>query len=172
MVQGKHPIVIQDWRDCLGYPAYDVIKATLENTTNLIQTLQTKTREYMRDNYRTRVWALRPRHIDNVLYSDTFFSYVCAIRGYKYFQMFAFKHSKFERIHLMWREANAPKAYEDNTRSVGSPNKTVMDNASVLTGLKWTSVNYIYCIESGLTVPSISIRIILKVFEVILNFKF
>ena len=42
----------------MSYPTYEVTKATLDNTTNLIQTLQAKKREYMRDDYRTRVWAL------------------------------------------------------------------------------------------------------------------
>ena len=71
----------------------------------------------------------------------------------KKFQLFTFKHSKSDRIHLMRREANAPEAYEDTIRTIGAPNKTVTDNAKVLIGHKWTSINRKYCIESGLTIP-------------------
>ena len=54
---------------------------------------------------------------------------------------------------LMRREAQAPEIYEDYIRTVGAPNKTVTDNAKVLTGNRWTSINRKYCIETGLTVP-------------------
>ena len=50
--------------------------------------------------------------------------------------MFAFKNSKFERIKLMRREANTPEKYEDVIRSIGAPDKTVIDNARFLTGQK------------------------------------
>ena len=53
----------------------------------------------------------------------------------------------------MRREANAPEAYQDVIRFIGAPNKTVTDNAKVLTGVRWTNINRQYCIETGLTVP-------------------
>jgi len=130
-----------------------VTAATLGNTTQMVQTLQAETREYLRDHYKTRVWALRPKRINDICYSDTFFSSTVSIRGYKCFQMFAFKHSKFNVIKLMRREAQAPEAYKDLIREHGAPNRTVTDNAKVLTGHKWTSINRRYCIESGFTVP-------------------
>jgi len=86
---------INDWRAKLGFPTYEVTKATLGNTTQMVQTLQAETQEYLRDHYKTRVWALRPKRINDICYSDTFFSSTVSIRGYKCFQMFAFKHSKF-----------------------------------------------------------------------------
>ena len=144
---------INDWRAKLGFPTFEVTEATLSNTTQMVQTLQAETREYMRDHYKTRVWALRPRRINDTCYSDTFFSSTVSIRGFKCFQMFAFKRSKFDAIKLMRREAQAPEAYEDIIREFGAPNKTVTDNAQVLTGHKWTSINRRYCIETGLTVP-------------------
>ena len=76
---GKYPSNIQYSRDGLGYPIYEVTKFTLDNITNLIQTLQIKTREDMCDHYRTRVWAVRPRLL-RCLYYDTFFSFVFSIR--------------------------------------------------------------------------------------------
>ena len=51
---------ITDWRARLGYPTMEVTRQTIQNTTQLVQTLQAETREYMRDHYKTRVWALHP----------------------------------------------------------------------------------------------------------------
>ena len=67
--------------------------------------------------------------------------------------MFAYKQSTYDSLVLMKREANAPKVYEDVIRSAGAPNKTVTDNAQVLTGETWTDINCRYCITTGLTVP-------------------
>ena len=99
---------VEDWRKRLSYPTFEVTKATLKNTTQHIKTLQAETWEYMRDHYKTRAWALRPCRINDVCYSDTFFSTICSVRGYKCFQLFAFKRSKFDVVKLMRREAMAP----------------------------------------------------------------
>jgi hypothetical protein len=107
----------------------------------------------MRDHCNTRIWDFRPKRIDDIMYSDTLFSSIVSNRGFKCFQMFAYKNSKFERIELMRREANAPEKYEDFIRSIGAPNETVTDNDKVLTGHRWTTINRHYCIEKGLTVP-------------------
>ena len=82
----------------------------------------------MRDDCTIKAWALRPLRIDDVMYSDTFFASVCSIKGYKYFQMFVYKYSKFEKISLMRCEANVPKVYQDVIRFIGLPNKTITDN--------------------------------------------
>ena len=85
----------------MGLPTIEVTKATLVHNTNMVQTLQAETREHTRNHYKTRVWALRPRRIDDIMYSDTFFSNIISIRGYVCFQLFAYKYSTFERIELM-----------------------------------------------------------------------
>jgi hypothetical protein len=97
----------------------------------MVQTLQAETREYLRDHYKTRVWALRPRRINDVCYSDTFFAAVLSIRGFKCFQLFAFKKSKLNVFKLMKREANAPEAYEDVIREFGAP----MNESKIYYGL-------------------------------------
>ena len=52
----------------------------------------------------------------------------------------------------MKREANVPEAYEDVIRSVGTPTKTVTENAQVLTDTRWININRRYYIDIGLTV--------------------
>ena len=107
----------------------------------------------MRDYYKTRVWALKPTRLNDILYSDTFFSSISSIRSYKCFQLFAFKRSKFTTVKLMRRESQAPEAYEDVIRHIGAPNRTITDNAKVCKSNKWVTVNRRFCIETGLTVP-------------------
>ena len=52
----------------------------MANTTQMVQTpLQSETREYMQDHYKTRVWALRPKRLNDTLYSDTLFSSIPSI---------------------------------------------------------------------------------------------
>jgi outer membrane lipopolysaccharide assembly protein LptE/RlpB len=81
----KNLDLINKWRAQLGYATYNITSATLNNTTQLVQTVQSETREYMRDYYKTRVWALKPNRLNDVLYSDKFFSSVASIRSYKCF---------------------------------------------------------------------------------------
>ena len=71
-----------------------------------------------------RVLALRHQCIDDVMYSNTLFSSVCSIREFKCFQLFYFKKSKFEKIILIHRKAQAPEVYEDCIRNIGTLNKT------------------------------------------------
>ena len=53
----------------------------------------------------------------------------------------------------MNHESHAPGMYEVIIREHGDPNKTVIDNAKVCTIKRWTSINRMFCIETGLSVP-------------------
>ena len=54
----------------------------------------------------------------------------------------------------MQREPNIPEAYIDIIRAVVVSNETVTDNSQVLTRTKWTIINRVYCIYTGLIVPT------------------
>ena len=70
---------ISTWRANLGYPTYEVTRDTLANTTQMVKTLQSETREYLQDYHKTRIHALCPLQIDDVMYSDTFFASITSI---------------------------------------------------------------------------------------------
>ena len=97
---------LNEWRSRLGYPTYGTTASTLQNTTQLIPSHRAETREYMRDYYKTRAWALKPRRINDNMYTDTFYSSLPYVRGYKWFQLFAFKRTKLIKIILI---ENNPK---------------------------------------------------------------
>ena len=126
--QSYSKLDIAKWRSKLGFPTFEVTKSTLVNTSQLVKTLDSETREYTQDHYKTRFWALRPHMIYDVLYTDILLFSIPFTRHYKCLQMFAYKQYKYDRLVEMKREANVPEAYEDITRSVGVPNKTVTDN--------------------------------------------
>ena len=128
-------------------------KTALENTTQFIKTLEAETRKYVCCHKHTSAFALRPQQIDDVLYSDTFFSSIRSIRGYKMFQLFCYKKSKLNVLQLMQKETEAPAMYEDTIIDFGAPTKTVTNNANVATGTRWKNDNQKYCIQSGHTVP-------------------
>ena len=56
-VSTKPSVTVEEWRACLGFPTLATTKSTLQNTTQMVSTLQSETRDYMRDHYKTRVWA-------------------------------------------------------------------------------------------------------------------
>ena len=91
-------VSVDEWRARLGYPTKHVAQKTIDTTTQLVKTLEAETREYMRDHRAQRVYSIRPKRINDTLYSDTFFSSLPSIRGYRMFQMFSFKHCKVEFI--------------------------------------------------------------------------
>jgi len=144
---------IAKWRECLGYPTYGVTKHTLENTTQLVTSLQDDTREYLRDYKKTRVHSLRPERINDVMYTDTFFSSLTSIRGFRMFQLFCYKQSKYNVMKLLRRESKVAIAYEDTIIEHGAPNKTVTDNAKALLSDKFNNINRKYSIIPGHTVP-------------------
>ena len=76
-------VSVEEWRARLRFSTYEVTYSTLANNSQMIKTLQAESREYLRDYYKTRVWALRPYMINDVMYSDTFFSFITSIRGFK-----------------------------------------------------------------------------------------
>ena len=144
---------VATWRARLGYPTFEVTRDTLENTTQMVKTLQAETREYLRDFHKTRVHCLRPKRVDDDMYSDTFFSNTTSIRGFKMFQLFCYKYSKYNVMKLLRREATVSVAYEDTIIEHGAPSKIITDNAKSLTSNKFKDVSRKYCIKTGNSVP-------------------
>ena len=137
----KNSTTIEEWCQYLGFPTLSKTQETVANTTHFITSMEGETREYMRDYHKTRVFALRPRRLDEDLYVDCFFSSIRSICGYTCFQMHALKKSKMSITTNLKKESHAPDAYTDFIINYGAPNKTVSDNAQVYLGSKWTSIN-------------------------------
>ena len=66
---GAHVEVgVEDWQKRLRYPTFETTKAILSARTHMVSILQAESREYLRDYYKTRIWCLRPRRINDTMY--------------------------------------------------------------------------------------------------------
>ena len=81
-------LMLEKWRANLDYPITEITRNTLNNTTQLIKTVETETRESMRDHLCARLIPLRPHRINNTCFTDTFFSTQRSYRGFKYWQLY------------------------------------------------------------------------------------
>ena len=78
-IKPSGPLTVEEWRANLGYPTKEVTRATLQNTTQLVKTVEVESREMMHDHFTSRLLPLRPHQINDTCYTDTFFSSVRSI---------------------------------------------------------------------------------------------
>ena len=55
---------------------------------------------------------LKLRHLDGVIHYDIFFTLMASIRGFKCFQSFTFKHSRFDILTIAHCDTNNLNRYE------------------------------------------------------------
>ncbi|KAI2513042.1 hypothetical protein MHU86_1333 [Fragilaria crotonensis] len=70
------------WKQRLGYVPDHVVSRTLSATTQLVKSVESETREIMRDHFQTRLPELKVRRVNDTCYVDTFFSSIPSVRGY------------------------------------------------------------------------------------------
>ena len=116
------------------------MKNTLRMTSQLVKTVEAESRMLMRDHKLTRLYPLRPHRINDVVFSDTFFSSVTSIRGYSMFQLFSLRDAKTDFVFLMRKKSQAASKFSDFIRDIGAPNYVINDNAQELSGEDWTNV--------------------------------
>lgn len=146
--QARAPDDVTQWKANLGYPTTEVVKHTLKKTTILVNTVEAETREYMRDHFKPRLACLRPHRVNDVCFSDTFFSLIRSVRGFTMFQMFSLRECGHDVPYLMRKESQASEKLQDYVREVGAPRALVNDNAKTMSGDKWLSVARHFCIET------------------------
>ena len=95
---------------CLGWKPMEVIKKTLEATTQLAQN---HVRLPMRMHFKSRFPALNVRRLREVFATDTFFSSEKALGGYTCAQLYVGKSSTFTEIYGMKHEHQMPETLQD-----------------------------------------------------------
>ena len=76
-------------------------------------------------------------HFKGRVDSDTFFSSIQSIRGYKCVQLFVHVPSDYLFVRCMLRESHSHGAYQDFVREIGAPEIVATDNSQTQTGKKW-----------------------------------
>jgi hypothetical protein len=67
------------WRSRLGFCSKDVVQKTLLGTTQLVTSLESETRDLMRDHFSPRLSLLRPHRVNDTLYMDIHFCNLSSI---------------------------------------------------------------------------------------------
>ena len=80
-----------DWKRNLGFAPDHVVQKMLSATTQLVPTVESETRELMRDHFQTRLPQLKVRRSNDMCYVDTFSSSIVLIRGYTCWNLFAYQ---------------------------------------------------------------------------------
>ena len=133
---------IDRWKDCLANPPVDIVKKTLDATTRFCEApVEMENREAMRQHRKQRILPLHPRRIKGRTDSDTFFSSVKSVRGYRCVQLFVCLLSDYLYIKCLRRESHSHSAYQDFIREVGAPNTLLTDNSQTQTGELWTETS-------------------------------
>ena len=130
------------WKDCLGNPPAEIVKKTLDATTRFCEApVEMENRENMRHHRKARILPLHPRRVKGRTDSDTFFSSVTSIRGFRCVQLFVCLLSDFLFVKCLRRESQSHSAYQDFIRDVGAPNSLLTDNSQTQTGKLWTQTS-------------------------------
>lgn len=128
---------LRRWAKNLGCTTRHNVEHTLIATSQHVVEDPSQTRTIMRDHYVARLLPLRPHRISDTCYTDTFFSSVKSVRGYKCFQLFSLQECKFDTTYLMKAKSQAIDALGDFVRYYGAPNLLVHDGAKEMKSNKW-----------------------------------
>ena len=133
---------LKNWKELLGFPSDEVVEKTLDNTTQLCaEPVEMERRELPRQHRKKRLHPLHPKRLHGRTDSDTFFSSVKSIRGYKCVQLFVHVPSDFLFVRCMQREKHSHGALQDFIREVGAPTTLITDNSQTQTGEKWKATS-------------------------------
>ena len=125
------------WKRCLGFIPNHVVDKTLSATTQLVPTVESETREIMRDHFQTRLPELKIGRVNNVCCVDTFFSSVPSVRGFTCWNLFCFRRTGLDVVYLMRRRSQGPTTLPKMVSECGAPALIMSDNAPEFKGKRW-----------------------------------
>ena len=124
--QDYTPVQIDRLRDCLLFKPEDVVRKTLENTT---QYAHNYVHTPLRQHWKSRFPGLNCRRIREIMSTDTFYSSEPGRNGETCAQLYVGKHSTFTIVKCMTTESQMPDTLRDVIREYGAPIALFSDNA-------------------------------------------
>jgi Reverse transcriptase (RNA-dependent DNA polymerase) len=118
----------QRWRPYLAYRPIEVVRRTLEQTTQMAKLSSSIP---MRRHVRSLFPFLNRKRINETVATDTFFSSVRDVSGATCAQVFYGITSHFINVYALKTEADGPQAFEDFARTEGLPNTIRSDNSKM-----------------------------------------
>ena len=95
------------WEGNLGFVPNNIIKKTLQYTTQLVPSPETETREIMRDHLKFCIPELKLYRANDTYCVDTFFSSVVSVRGFTNFILYCYKSSSLDIIYLQTKRSQS-----------------------------------------------------------------
>jgi hypothetical protein len=128
----------------------DIIRKTLQNTTQLGQTIL---RFPMQRHIKARFPWLNCNRLRETVATDTYFANVRAIGGATCAQVFYGVQSHMINVYGMKSESEMPDTYMDFIREEGAPSILRRDNLQIQSGTRTTRLNRQYFIRDEFTEP-------------------
>ena len=88
------------WKTNLGFEPDNVVLKILQCTTQLVASLETKTREIMRDHLKNCNPELKLHRANDTCCVDTLFLSIVSVRGFTNFNLYCYKSSGLDIIYL------------------------------------------------------------------------
>ena len=146
-------VSLKDWRKRLGFAPDEIIKKTLEATTQYCLVPEEENREMPRRHYKSRFPFLREKRLNDEVHSDTFFPNIVTAQRHTCSQIFYGKNTGIRWVVPMRKESDSLMALQDFCRMWGIPHTLKTDNAKTEVGIKWTDYCRKYLIEQHFTEP-------------------
>ena len=144
---------LSEWKKRLAMLPDDIIKKTIENTTQFYMNVECENRQNPRHHYKSRFPALRLKRQNEMVASDTFFPSIQTNRGHTCSQFFAGTKSDRWEVFPLKSECNNGTALQDYSRRIGVPPSIKTDCAQSELGTIWTDHCRRYCIDQQTTEP-------------------
>ena len=130
---------LEEWRSRLALAPADVVRKTIQATTQLAMSVEVENREVGRRHFKSRFPFLRERRLNDEFHTDTFFPSVKTRKGHTCSQLFIGRNTDYMHVNLLKTESHSSQALKDFGRSIGIPRAIKSDNAKAETGLEWTT---------------------------------
>ena len=144
---------LKDWSQRMGSIPEDVVKKTLEATTQFVNTVEAETRTTPRRHFKVRLPSLRPKRLVEGFHTDTFFSDCKSLTGFKCAQVFVGATSGYTYVVPMKGKGYAFDALKSFISDVGAPAFLLTDNAYEEVRGEWEEICKTYCISQIATEP-------------------
>jgi len=146
-------LTIEQWQARLGLAPKEVIKRTLDATTQLAINVVVENRSIGRRHYKSRFPFLREKRLNDEFHTDTYFPSLPTNDGNTCSQLFIGRNTDYMHINLMKTESHSAQVLQDFGRNIGIPRALKSDNAATETGLEWTNWCRKYRVKTTTTEP-------------------
>ena len=119
--------LLDEWSKRLGCVPSKTVKKTFENTTQMVPSVECENADYPKQHFKPRFPYLRPRNLNEKVYTDTIF-WTCDGRE-KCGQVFLSARSRYAYFFPLDRESQNSKALEQYLTDVGAPLVLISDGA-------------------------------------------